>query len=217
MTGQPTPSNPRFNTSIRFSKRSPTVLVNPGGSPQYSSGKIDVKEGVLYIDKEILDQITLTDRSGATINTIIHQYVSVQFIIAAADYGNVDIDYCSISNITATNTIDVELENGVQTKFKSLDKITKSKQGIDFIARYNTRKETGFSIPLLTHDEFRNLDKNVFRYTERQPFFIFPLGFEAELFETYEFAGFMKLKDDYMPMREEYDVYEIKNNLIEVI
>lgn len=214
ISGLPAPSVVLQGVDIRFNKSLSSISVSGAQpAPSYSTPYWDDEEGVLYISKSILDQLELLDRDGNPTDKILHKYVIIN--VLSAD--TTSLDYVSISNITITNSMDLELENGIKPKYKSLDRIKESNQGIEFTDRYNTKKEVDFNIPLLTQEEFRSFDRNFFRYSQKYPFFIFPLDIENEVYEDLQFAGFLKMDSDYSPDRREYNLYEVKFKCNEVI
>lgn len=206
-------SNLSYDVNFKFTKASLSDSYSSSASLEQYTTTIDLENCVIYITPDMLSYLNIRDRNGDPSSLLYHRYV--RFCFTGVD-DSIEQEF-AISNITVTNCIEVEFENGVTPQYKSLDKIRSSRQGIDFIDVYNTRKELALTIDLLDYTEFSNLDK-FFKKNRTYPFFILPfMEKDAMIIDNANIGGFLKLDSSYSPNRELHDLYSIKLKLIEVI
>lgn len=173
---------------------------------------LDLEEGRIFISPEYFENFGMNNRSAGTGKDVFHKYVFIYLFVDNVD----DIGYFPISNMTATNAITVEFENGVKVKYNNLTEEEENKQGIKFKDLYNTMKEVDFTVPLLTNLEYNNLHKNFFIHNKDSSFFIFPcteyngVSVSPEIFNNHRFGGHYFYTNDYEIDREFNDVYELE-------
>lgn len=195
--------------------------------------KVNFEEGYIFVSPQFFRDVPRSVGVPAGYTNYMNLHLNIRLDHTSygnPDYGTEMTNVFSISNIFVGQAIPVDFEDNIDIINKNKTQIFENKQGITFKDINNTKKETEFTIPLLTHSEMQHLKANFFDKHKDRGFCIMPFVSiinslieywpypdVAGIYENKQFGGYYEFDGDVEYNRGKYNTYTITFKVKEVI
>lgn len=184
---------------------------------------INWEEGYILLTPTWFATAGFPKRSGGSDGTCYHRY----FCLSMPNLGS-SCDQFTLGNVFVGNSLQIEIENGVNIDYENMSQKTESNQGVSFTDILNTRKKMTIRLPMLTVDEYINLDTNFFKKHKDKGFILMPLdqifensgdsNYIYRMVESKNLAGYYEFDMDTYSVERQYgNVFNISIKIKEVI
>lgn len=182
------------------------------------TNKFNVKDGILWIDQDLLRRFTDLAEDVITGNKTINSGYAVDLFFGTND---TNVDYFSLSQVTICDSINVVMNEGIKYGKKNLNILTRNKKSGTVYRENNSEfKKLEFSMENLTRQEYMEMNKFL-EYNKDYPFYAFPYCESNEEAGSYDSlinlraGGLFNLDDINDINNTQYDFFALKFKLEE--